>query len=187
MGYCFFNAVALAAEVIVRSWGNPVLIVDFDLHHGNGTQRHFYDRPDVGYVSVHLFPGFPGSGTAAETGEGRGLGTIRNIPLAAGADDTVFCSAFEDAVSEVATRLRPSAVLVSAGFDAHASDPLGEMRLSEQGYRRLTAAVTAVAQRWSAGRVLSFLEGGFNLQALANCARIHVEELSAGEVEKADA
>jgi len=186
-GYCFFNSVALAAEVLVGSWGKPVIIADFDAHHGNGTQEHFFDRPEVGYVSVHAFPGFPGTGTADEIGVGRGTGTTRNVPLVAGADDSVFCSAFEEALDEVASRLRPAAVIASAGFDAHASDPLGGMRVSEAGFRRLSSAVTATAHRWSNGRVLSFLEGGFDLQALANCARIHVEELASGDVEKADA
>jgi acetoin utilization deacetylase AcuC-like enzyme len=186
-GYCFFNAVALAAEVVVQSWGEPVLIVDFDAHHGNGTQEHFFDRPEVGYVSVHGFPGFPGTGTADEIGSGEGAGTTRNVPLAVGADDSIFCPAFEEAVVEIGSRLRPAAILASAGFDAHLSDPLGGMRVSEAGFRRLSAAVTAAARRWSDGRVLSFLEGGFDLQAVANCARIHVEELATREDEKADA
>jgi acetoin utilization deacetylase AcuC-like enzyme len=186
-GYCFFNSVALAAEIVVGSLGENVLIVDFDAHHGNGTQQRFYDRPDVGYVSVHGYPGFPGTGTADETGEGEGEGSTRNIPLAVGADDSVFCTAFECAVDDLASRLRPKVIIVSAGFDAHAADPLGGMRLTEAGIRRLSAAVAATAQRWSGGRVLSFLEGGFDLQALANCARIHVEELASGDVEKADA
>jgi acetoin utilization deacetylase AcuC-like enzyme len=186
-GYCFFNSVALAAEVVASSWGEPVLIADFDAHHGNGTQQLFLDRPEVGYVSVHTFPGFPGTGTADEVGEGLAAGSIRNTPLAPGADDAVFCAAFEAALDEVASRLQPAAIIVSAGFSAHAADPLGGMRVSEDGFRRVTAAVTATAQRWSSGRVLSILEGGYNLQALANCARIHVQELAAGEPEKADA
>lgn len=186
-GYCFFNSVALAAEIVVGSLGEPVLIVDFDAHHGNGIQKSFYDRPDVGYVSVHGFPAFPGTGTADEIGEGAGEGTTRNIPLATGADDSVFCTAFEGALDEVASRLRPAVIIVAAGFDAHAGDPLGGMRLTEAGFRRLSSAVTVAAERWSNGRILSFLEGGFDLQALANCARIHVEELASGDVEKPDA
>jgi acetoin utilization deacetylase AcuC-like enzyme len=186
-GYCFFNSVALAAEIVVGSWGEPVLIADFDAHHGNGTQQHFFDRPDVGYVSVHAYPGFPGTGTADETGDGDGAGTTRNVPLAVGADDQVFCAAFEEALNEVASRLRPAAVIVSAGFDAHAADPVCGMRVSEAGFRRLSAAVAATAQAWAGGRVLSILEGGFDLQALANCARIHVEELASADIEKADA
>ena len=186
-GYCFFNSVALAAEIVVGTLSEPVLIADFDAHHGNGTQQHFFDRPDVGYVSVHGFPGFPGTGTADEIGDGEGEGTTRNVPLAANADDSVFCTAFEAALDEAASRLQPAAIIVSAGFDAHVSDPIGGMRVSESGFRRLSAAVTATAQRWANGRVLSFLEGGFDLQALANCARIHVEELASGDEEKADA
>ena len=186
-GYCFFNSVALAAEVVVGSWGKPVLIADFDAHHGNGTQQHFLDRPDVGYVSVHAFPGFPGTGTADETGVGDGLGTTRNVPLVADAGDAVFCSAFEAALEEVASRLRPAAIIVSAGFDAHVSDSVGGMAVSEAGFRRLSAAVAAAAHKWADGRVLSFLEGGFDLHALATCARIHVEVVAAGDEEKADA
>ncbi len=186
-GYCFFNSVALAAEMVVASWGKPVLIADFDAHHGNGTQQHFDANPDVGYVSAHAFPGFPGTGTADEIGVGDGIGTTRNVPLMVGADDSVFCDAFEAALDEVASRLRPAAIIVSAGFDAHVSDPIGGMRVSEAGFRRLSAAVAATAHRVAGGRVLSFLEGGFDLQALANCARIHVEELAAGDEEKADA
>lgn len=186
-GYCFFNSVAVAAEVVVGSLGEPVVVVDFDAHHGNGTQKHFFDRGDVGYISVHTYPGFPGTGTADEIGVGEGSGTTRNMPLVAGADDSIYCAAFEEALDEVASRLRPAAIIVSAGFDAHLSDPVGGMRVSEAGFRRLSAAVTATAHRWASGRVLSFLEGGFDLQALANCARIHVEELASEDAEKADA
>ncbi len=186
-GFCFFNAVALAAEVVVQAWNRPVLVVDFDAHHGNGTQRHFYDRSDVGYVSVHGYPAFPGSGGADETGAGAGAGTTRNVPLAPGADDAVYCEAFEGALEEVGSRLQPAAIVVSAGFDAHVADPVGGMRLTEVGVRRLSAAVTGAAERWASGRLLSILEGGFDLQALANCARIHVEELASTEVGKADA
>lgn len=186
-GYCFFNSVAVAAEVVAQSLDKPVLIVDFDAHHGNGTQRHFYDRGDVGYVSVHGFPTFPGTGTADETGAGEGEGLTRNVPLALDSDDATFCAAFEHAVDEVGSRLRPSAIVVSAGFDGHASDPVGGLRLSEDGFRRLSAVTLAAAERWAQGRVLSLLEGGFELQAVANIARIHVEELAGADITKADA
>jgi acetoin utilization deacetylase AcuC-like enzyme len=187
MGFCFFNTVAVAAEVVVGSWKRPVLVVDFDGHHGIGTQEHFYDRPDVGYVSVHAFPAFPGTGGADETGTGDAIGTTRNVPLMVGADDATACEAFETALAEVATRLQPAALVVSAGFNGHSADPMRLMRLSEAGYRRMSAAVTATAQRWSEGRILSFLEGGYDPQALANCARIHVEELATSDADKADA
>ena len=186
-GYCFFNSIAIAAEVVVSSWGGPVVVADFSAHHGNGTQRHFYDRSEVGTVSVHGYPGFTGTGGADEIGVGRGAGSNRNVPLAEGADDSIFCAAFEDALEDVASQLRPAVILLAAGFDAHAADPVGGMRVSEAGFRRMTAAVNAVAGSHAGGRVLSFLEGGFDLQALANCARIHVEELTTDEQEKADA
>jgi acetoin utilization deacetylase AcuC-like enzyme len=186
-GYCFFNSVALAAEVVVLAWGEPVVIADFDAHHGNGTQDHFLDRPEVGYVSVHAYPGFPGTGGADEVGDGLAAGTTRNVPLAPKADDSTFCTAFELALEEVASRLRPAAIVVSAGFSGHAADPVGGMLLSEAGFGRMTAAVRSAAERWSGGRVLSILEGGYDLQALANCARIHVRELAGGEPSKPDA
>ncbi|MFV2071666.1 MAG: histone deacetylase, partial [Thermoanaerobaculales bacterium] len=178
-GYCFFNFVALAAEVVTRSWVRPVVIADFGALHGNGTQDHFYDRGDVGYVSVHRFSGFPGTGGADEIGEGEGMGKTRNVPLAPGADDEVCCVAFERALEEICGRLRPAAILVSAGFDGLGDDPLGGMHLSVAGIERLTSTVVAAADRWSEGHLLSFLEGGFDLEALAKSARIHVEQLAA--------
>jgi acetoin utilization deacetylase AcuC-like enzyme len=177
-GYCFFNTAALAAEVVVRSWNQTVLIVDFDAFHGNGTQSHLWDRGEVGYLSVHRYPFFPGSGTANEIGEGPGRGAIRNIPLAAGADDEVFCSAFEHGLEEIAGALQPSALVVAAGFNAHMADATGGMKVSTDGFRRLTRAVVTAADRWAGGRVLSFLEGGYELEALARSARAHVEELA---------
>jgi acetoin utilization deacetylase AcuC-like enzyme len=177
-GYCFFNATALAAEVVVRSWGLPVLIVDFDAFHGSGTQRCFYDRADVGYLSVHRWPWFPGTGSADEVGEGDGRGTTRNIPLVAGADDDVYCTALENGLEEMATRIRPAAIVVSAGFSALRGDPLGGMELTEAGFRRITRAVVQAADGWSKGRILSILEGGFVPEGLARTARAHVEEMA---------
>jgi acetoin utilization deacetylase AcuC-like enzyme len=177
-GYCFFNTVAVAAEVVIRSWGAPVLIVDFDAFHGSGTQRFFYERGDVGYLSVHRWPWFPGSGSADEVGEGEGRGATRNIPLAAGADDDVYCTALENGLEEMATRIRPAALIVSAGFSALAGDPLGGMRVTESGFRRISRALVRAADGWSEGRILSILEGGFVPEGLARSARVHVEELA---------
>jgi acetoin utilization deacetylase AcuC-like enzyme len=183
-GYCFFNSVALAAEVVSRAWGRPVVIADIGALHGDGTQRHFFARGDVGFVSVHRYPAFPGTGGADETGEKDGEGTTRNVPLAAGADDDIFVAAFDQAFAEVCDRMRPGAILLSAGFDAHRDDPLGGMAVTEDGFARLTAIAVREADRWSEGRLLSFLEGGFNLDALAKTARIHVEELAKSTAEK---
>ncbi len=186
-GYCFFNSVALAAEVVTRAWGRPVVIADFGALHGDGTQRHFFERGDVGFVSVHRYPAFPGTGGADETGAEAGEGTTRNVPLAAGADNKIFVPAFDGAFTEICDRLRPAAILLSAGFDAHQADPLGGMAVTEEGFARLTAIVVREADRWSDGRVLSFLEGGFNLDALAKSARIHVEELAQSSPKKLQA
>jgi len=177
-GFCFVNSVALAAEVLVRAWNAPILIVDFDAHHGNGTQSMFHSRGDVGYLSVHQYPFFPGTGAGEDIGEGHGLGATRNVPLAAGADDDVFATALEDALQDIGAILRPAAIVVSAGFDAHRDDPLAEMNLTENGFRRVTRAVVQASEMWAGGRVLSILEGGFHLKALAACARAHVEELA---------
>jgi acetoin utilization deacetylase AcuC-like enzyme len=178
-GYCFFNSVAVAAEVIVRSLNAPVLIVDFDAFHGNGTQLQFYNRADVGYLSVHRYPFFPGTGGADEIGEGAGRGSTRNIPLAAGADDDVFCTALEHGLEEMGARLRPAAIVVSSGFSAFRGDPLGGMRLTEDGFRRMTAAVVTASEAWSNGRVLSILEGGYEPTGSARCASAHIDELAA--------
>lgn len=177
-GYCFFNSAALAAEVVVRSWARPVVIADFGAFHGDGTQGMFFDRDDVGFVSIHRYPAFPGTGGADEVGDGPGTGTTRNIPLAAGSDDEVVCAAFEGALSEICGRLQPVAIVVSAGFDAHPQDVLGGMKVSEDGFRRLSAAVRQAAETWSGGRLISILEGGFHLEALAKTARIHAVELA---------
>lgn len=177
-GYCLFNHIALAAEVVVRSWGAPVLIADFDAFHGDGIERMFWDRGDVGVVSVHRYPAFPGTGAAADVGEGRGYGRTLNVPLVANSADDVVIPAFSRAVSRLAGDLRPAVVILAAGFSAHAEDPLGGLRVSSRGFRRLTEAAVRVAEEWSGGRVLSFLEGGFQPRALAAAAREHVEALA---------
>ena len=177
-GYCFFNSVALAAEVVVRSWNRPVVIADFGALHGDGTQRHFYSSGEVGFVSVHRYPAFPGSGGGDEIGEGEGRGTTRNVPLAGGAGDDIICAAFSHALDEICSRLQPAAILLSAGFDAHRDDPVGGMEMTEAGFGHLSGVAVEAANRWAEGRLLSFLEGGFELEALAKSARIHVEELA---------
>jgi len=179
-GYSFFNGAALAAEVLTRASGGPVLVVDIDAHHGNGTQRHFWERGDVGYVSVHEYPTFPGSGSADEIGEGKGRGFTRNVPLAAGSDDTVVVSALENALEEIGARMQPVAVVVSAGFGGHQDDPISGLAMTPDGFRRMTRAIIQAADAWADGRVLSILEGGYDLDALASSAGAHVEIL-AGE------
>jgi acetoin utilization deacetylase AcuC-like enzyme len=177
-GYCLFNHLALAAEVVVRSWSAPVLIADFDALHGDGTERLFWDRGDVGVVSVHRYPAFPGTGAASDLGEGKGRGLNVNVPLTAGAGDEVVIPAFARAVGAVAHELQPAVVILGAGFSAHERDPVGGLRVSTAGFRRLTDVAVEVAERWSGGRVLSFLEGGFDPRVLAVAVREHVEALA---------
>lgn len=163
MGFCFFNNVALAAEELVARGCAPVAIVDFDVHHGNGTQEHFFSRDDVYYFSVHRYPFYPGSGTADEIGAGRGRGYTRNIPLAGGADDSTYCEAVAAGLSEIVTAITPQAWLLSAGFDAHASDPLGGMAVTDAGFARIGRLI-----RQASGErpVVAALEGGYDLEAL---------------------
>lgn len=177
-GYCFFNGAALAAEVLTRASGGPVLVVDIDAHHGNGTQQHFWERADVGYVSVHEYPAFPGSGGADEVGEGPGKGLTRNVPLATGGDDAIVATALEHALEEIGSRIQPVSVIVSAGFAGHQDDPLSGLKMTPDGFRRMTRAIVQAADAWAEGRILSVLEGGYDLEALASSAKAHVDELS---------
>ena len=176
-GYCYFNATALAAEVLCRASGRSVLVVDFDAHHGNGTQEHFWERGDIGFFSVHEYPAFPGSGAGDEEGAGNGRGATLNIPLGAEADDDMVCAAFDHGLATMAARIHPAAIVVSAGFSGHRDDPLSSWKLTETAYRRMTRAILQAAEQYSEGRVLSLLEGGYKPANLASSARAHVEEL----------
>ncbi len=182
-GYCFFNTAAIAAEVVARGWGQGVVVADLGALHGDGLQQHFYDREDVGFVSVHRYPAFPGSGGADETGDGPGVGLTRNVPLAAGSDDEIVCGAFEHALFDICGAIKPAAIILATGLDAHRDDPLGGMQMTEMGLGRLTTIAVRAAEYWTGGRLLSILEGGFELEALAKSARIHVEELAKTESE----
>jgi acetoin utilization deacetylase AcuC-like enzyme len=178
-GYCLFNHVGLAAEVIVRSWHAPVLIVDIDALHGDGLQGLFYDRPDVGYVSVHRYPAFPGTGGGNEEGEGSGEGLTLNVPLAAGAGDDIFVRAVVETVDRMVRRIPGvAAMVIAAGFSAHVADPIGGMAVTTEGFQDLSRGLAEIAQRACNGRVLSFLEGGFEPISLAESVRVHVQELS---------
>lgn len=163
MGFCFFNNAAIAAEELRARGAQSVAVVDFDVHHGNGTQDHFYARRDVFFLSVHRFPFYPGSGGADEIGIGEGVGRTRNLPLAAGADDDIYVAALEVGVEDVMRVTSPDAWVVSAGFDAHAADPLGGMALTPSGFERIGRLLCEA----SAGKpVVAVLEGGYHLTAL---------------------
>jgi acetoin utilization deacetylase AcuC-like enzyme len=169
MGFCLFNNVAVAAAHARAAGVERVAIVDYDVHHGNGTQRMFYDDPSVLFISSHQFPYYPGSGAASETGAGAGRGFTVNLPLDAGAEDADYDAIYRDVVVPVLRQFRPQLLLVSAGFDAFRDDPLGGMRLSVDQFRRLTAMLAAVADECCGGRLVAITEGGYDLQGLDAC------------------
>lgn len=179
MGFCIFNNVAVAATHLLREHGlERVAIVDWDVHHGNGTQHTFEADPRVLFVSLHQFPHYPGTGAASERGRGDGEGTTLNVPMAAGEGDRDYLSAFESLVLPTLENFAPQFLLISAGFDAHERDPLSSTRVTEDGYREMTRLALQFAREHCGGRLVSLLEGGYDLEGLRNSVRVHLEELS---------
>jgi acetoin utilization deacetylase AcuC-like enzyme len=171
VGFCLFNNAAVAARYAQRRHGwRRVLIVDYDVHHGNGTQEMFYDDPDVVYFSTHQYPWYPGTGASDELGEGAGRGATINVPLPAGSGWSVYDPIFRQVLWPVADRFKPDLVLLSAGFDAHWRDPLGEMRLSNPDFSDLSLQVVEIADRYCDGRVVAVQEGGYDLEVISQCA-----------------
>ena len=182
MGFCLLNNVAIAADYLIRTHGlQRVLILDWDVHHGNGTQHSFEDRADVFFISLHGDPRtlYPGTGYAHETGTGPGRGFTLNIPMPPGAGDEAYRCAFAEQVGSAAESFAPQFVLISAGFDAHRRDPLAALELETESYAWMTEWVLDLARRHSGGRVVSVLEGGYDLAALGECAAAHVGLLHA--------
>jgi acetoin utilization deacetylase AcuC-like enzyme len=177
MGFCLFNNVALAARYLRRCGVERVAIVDWDVHHGNGTQRIFERDPHVFYASLHQYPHYPGTGAARERGLGAGEGATLNLPQPAGSGDSEWLRAFESQLAPALDSFAPQFVLVSAGFDAHADDPLSDTRLTEPAYARMTEVLLDIARRHAGGRLVAVLEGGYDLGALSRSARAHVETL----------
>jgi acetoin utilization deacetylase AcuC-like enzyme len=179
MGFCYFNHAAIAAERLRQRHGvEKVAILDFDVHHGNGTQHLFEDRADVLYVSTHQYPFYPGTGAAEERGRGAGFGATVNVPLPAGSDDLVYRRAFEDIVAPAIEAYRGGALVISAGFDAFAFDPLGGMRVTAEGFREWGAQIAQLADELCEGRSLSLLEGGYDLEALPELVEAYLTGLS---------
>ena len=177
MGFCLFNNVAVAARHAQVVHGlKRILIIDWDVHHGNGTQAIFYSDPDVFYISTHQWPHYPGTGAADETGEGKGEGRTLNFPLAAGSGDKEFLAALESGL-EQAEAFKPEIIFISAGFDAHRDDPLASLRFSTEVYAEATRRIRRLADRTAGGRVVSVLEGGYNLDALGESVAAHVAAL----------
>ncbi len=179
MGFCLYNHAAIAATYLRKAHAlERVCILDWDVHHGNGTQHIFDEDPCVFYASLHQYPFYPGTGAASERGRGAGEGATLNRPMVAGTGDSEWMGALEREVLPRLEAFAPEFVLVSAGFDGHRFDPLGGCNLSVDGYRALTRLALELAGRCAHGRVVSLLEGGYDLDALGACVHAHVEELS---------
>jgi acetoin utilization deacetylase AcuC-like enzyme len=178
MGFCLISHVAVAARLAVEQQGlDRVMVVDWDVHHGNGTQDIFYEDPRVAFFSIHRWPFYPGTGAADETGAGSGLGTTKNLPVTFGMPRREYLTHFSDELDRFASRHKPQLVLVSAGFDSHAEDPIGSLGLETEDFAELTQTVLAVATDYAGGRVVSVMEGGYNPPVLADCVKLHLENL----------
>ncbi len=181
-GFCLLNTVAIAARYAQQNYRDieRVLIVDWDVHHGNGTQGIFYDDPSVFFFSMHQYPWYPGTGARGETGMGRGRGYTLNVPVRAGTFAQEYRRMFEASLEEITTRFTPDLVMISAGFDAHRTDPLGQLLLEDADFVHLTRTVKELAAATCNGRIVSCLEGGYNVETLGETVRAHVSAL-AGE------
>ena len=181
MGFCVFNNAAIAARYAQRKHHlGKVLIIDWDVHHGNGTQDIFYEDGSVFYFSTHEFPWYPWTGRKEETGRGKGLGTNLNCPMARGAGRKEFMFAFQNLLAPAVDRFKPELIIISAGFDARHGDPLGRLELTDEDYSDLTGLVLEMARTHCQGRVVSILEGGYNLSGLASAAAAHCGRLQHG-------
>lgn len=188
MGFCLFNTMAIGAEYLkARHGANRVLIVDWDVHHGNGTQDVFYEDPSVLFLSTHQYPFYPGTGSVNEIGSGSGEGYTINVPLPAGCADREYLQVFQDVVVGAAEKFRPDWILVSAGFDPHQRDPLGGMAVTEEGFAAMARALLAQADKFAEGRIAFLLEGGYDLVGLQNSiaavlAEMQTQQMSAAGV-----
>jgi acetoin utilization deacetylase AcuC-like enzyme len=179
LGFCLFNNIAIVARYLQRQHGlEKIAILDWDVHHGNGTQHSFEEDPSVLYVSLHQYPFYPGTGSSSETGKGKGQGATLNCPMPAGVGDEEYREAFTTRVLPKLHAFQPQAVLISAGFDAHAADPLAQINLSTAFYGWMTARVMEIADQYAEGRLISMLEGGYSLDALPRCVAAHLAELA---------
>ena len=180
MGFFLFNNVAVAARYAQNKYReiDRVAIIDWDVHHGNGTQGIFYSDPTVFFFSMHQYPWYPGTGSRGETGQGKGLGATLNLPMRAFTPPKDQLSAFDSAIGEIAGKLKPDMIFISAGFDAHLTDPLGQLRLEDPDFESMTRTIMQWADEACDGRVVSCLEGGYNLDTLGQTAVAHVKLLA---------
>ncbi len=182
MGFCLYNSIAAAAAHALSLGMERVVIMDYDVHHGNGTQWIFYEDPRVLYVSTHQYPFYPGTGAAEDVGRGKGAGFTLNVPLEAGSTDGDYAEVFKALVIPVIDQFRPELLLLSAGYDAHERDPLARMRVSTSGYAGLTKALCEAADRHCHGRLVAVTEGGYDLTALKACLESSIAVLDGGPV-----
>jgi acetoin utilization deacetylase AcuC-like enzyme len=179
MGFCLFSNVAIAAAYALQKFKMVrLLIIDFDVHHGNGTQKAFYDRNDVFYISTHQFPLYPGTGDSSEIGSGAGRGFTMNFPLPAGTDDSTYNLIFQKIVSPIAESYKPELIVVSAGFDAYTEDPLAGMNVSPKGFAGMTRTILNLADKVCQGKIVFALEGGYHLVGLQRCVVRVLDELT---------
>ncbi len=179
LGFCLFNNVAIAARYLQKQHGlDKILILDWDVHHGNGTQHSFEDDPSVLYVSTHQYPFYPGTGARSETGVSRGAGATLNCPMPAGAGDEQFRQAFMEKIIPKIDEFAPEFVIISAGFDAHVDDPLANICLSTEFYGWMSARLMEIADKHCGGRLISLLEGGYNVNKLPHCVAQHLQVLA---------
>lgn len=185
MGFCIFNNIALGAKYVMHTYGaKRVLIVDWDLHHGNGTQHAFYRDPTVLYFSTHQFPYYPGSGDYDEVGEREGRGFTVNIPLRPGQDDKVYTQIFKEILCPIALCFKPDIIMVSAGFDVYFDDPFGGMRVTPKGFASMTRILLNLAERLCGGKILLVLEGGYDLRGLQESVTAVLKEMSGESILK---
>lgn len=180
MGFCLFNNVAVAARYAQNNYKEieRVAIIDWDVHHGNGTQGIFYDDPTVHFFSIHQYPWYPGSGSRGETGFGRGLGSTLNVPVKVNTAAAEQTRMFEGALEDISKNFKPDLIMISAGFDAHSTDPLGQLKLEDKDFASMTKTLKNWAGEVCSGRVVSCLEGGYNLGTLGGTVKSHVGALA---------
>lgn len=178
MGFCIFNNIAIgAAYAIKQKLTDKIAIIDWDVHHCNGTQKMFYDNPQVMVVSLHQYPFYPGTGGSFESGEAAGLGFTINLPMWPGGGDNEYRMAFNDIILPAIQNFRPRLLMISAGFDAHRDDPMAYLNLTTPFFGEMSRMTRTLADRFCHGRIISVLEGGYNLKTLAECVKIHLEIL----------